>query len=156
MNNITEDEVAKLSEDIRANGLPSATIQLEDDNVPFDESDESDDEYTVPVQAIKYRKHSSGKERSGFSMLYVDNQKLWNKLSKLNVERVHYLKLDLANKTLDASNSEDTSKLLRASNKSLQTDIRNIKLRYNIGIVFLCSLQFMALWLSNKTCAFSL
>lgn len=128
----TEEELKKLAEQLKSN--PKVTCD-NDENIPFGSDDSSDDEF-IP--------RTNQGVLSASDRIYVDNQKLWTKISKVTAaserleEKLHYIKLDLNNKHIDCDifkkENDKLSKYVIEQNKqmkNLQSQLNSYQM-YNI------------------------
>lgn len=119
----TEEELSKLAEHLKAKSKVTCD---NDDNIPFDSndstSDDSSDDEFIP------RKQQS--VLSASDRIYVDNQKLWTKISKVTAvserleEKLHFIKLDLNNSHIDCTSfkkeNDKLSKFIIVQNKHVK------------------------------------
>ena len=140
----TEEELSKLAEHLKAKSKVTCD---NDDNIPFDSndstSDDSSDDEFIP------RKQQS--VLSASDRIYVDNQKLWTKISKVTAvserleEKLHFIKLDLNNSHIDCTSfqkeNDKLSTFIIAQNKK----VKHLKSQLHIYYVYNIAITSYAL-----------
>ena len=138
-NKTTEEQLLLLADALKA--TPSDNMELKDDNIPIDDTSDSDEDY-APIEK-KRKQISKSSVLSASDRIYMDNQDLWNKLSKTTAqferteERLRYVQLDLNTKHVDFEKQKIELKRLRIISANQLKELKCVKYYYSTVWIYL-------------------
>ena len=145
MQETTQAELAKLAELMKTQKLPvRRDIMSDEESVNSDDSDSDDEDY---VPSKRKRTHKPVLQQDVESKMYLDNQNLWKKIHKYGIElnrnqkELHYLQLELNNKTVDCNELKDKCRsidILTEQNQKLNKTLLIFKIWNYFYFFMLC------------------
>ena len=146
MQDTTEAELAKLAELMKTQKFSGRKDVMSESESNHSEDDDSDDEDYIPAK----RKRVSKAHQDVESKMYIDNQKLWQKIHKYGIElnrtekELHYMQLELNNKTVECNDLKNVNKAL----VEVQTTNTRLVKTNRILVVYLKLMLFVLLMTS--------
>ena len=152
MRETTEAELAKLAELMKTQKIPARKDVMSDSEES--DSDDSDDEDYIPSKRKRVSKPQHVVQQDVESKMYIDNQKLWQKIHKYGIElnraekELHYMQLELNNKTVECNEMKSLNKELISvnhTNTKLKKQLWNMQyyLYFYVFLLFMCIVDYI-------------
>ena len=154
MRETTETELAKLAEIMKTQKIPSRNEVISDTETSDSDNDDcSDYEDYIPSKRKRISKQSIVPQDVE-SKMYIDNQKLWQKIHKYGIElnrtekELHYMQLELNNKTVECNEMKNLNKELISvnyTNTKLKKQLWNMQIYFYfyVFLLFMCIVDYI-------------